>query len=110
MENYQSKQKQSPRGKTSSIGSVVQNLLHKMERQLADPEQEVFEAWEQAAGKPGRHAVPAKLREGVLYVEVDNGVMRFQLQNFEEGRIKDAINRRLGREVLKKIVFKNTGG
>ena len=109
MQTRPGKKKPPIRGKTTAVGGVVWDLVDKIERQLSRDDRAVFEQWETAAGTAGRHTVPTDLREKVLYVDVDSGARMFQLKNFEAAKIRGRINRSLGREAVKKIVFKNSG-
>ncbi len=61
--------------------------------------------WDKAVGKEiARHTEPFRVKDGVIYVKVDNDAWRNELQFFKH-EIVDKLNANLGKTVIKEIKF-----
>jgi len=101
--------KYAARGRTATVGSVVHQLLGKIEANLVDPGHQVFDVWEEVVGaRINQHARPVALDGRILKVEVDSSVWLYELSTFKADQIKAALNDRLGSGEIEKIVFRPT--
>jgi predicted nucleic acid-binding Zn ribbon protein len=95
------------RGRTSTIGSVVNQVLQNIEVKIDDPCHEIVAIWEEVAGaRIAGHARPTALEGRTLKVEVDSSTWQYELSSFRGAQIKSGINDRLGRSTIEKIVFR----
>ncbi len=61
--------------------------------------------WKEVVGETvARHARPSKIQKGLLFVSVSNSMWMQELQFLKE-MVKEKINGRLGRPVIKDIFF-----
>lgn len=95
------------RGRTATVGSVVNQVLQKIEVRIDDPCHAVIAVWEEVVGaRIAEHARPTALEGRTLKVEVDSSAWRYELSSFRAGQIKSGINNRFGRGMIEKIVFR----
>ena len=97
------------RGRTVTAGSAVQELLHRLEGRIgrADQQEDVIAVWDESVGEEiARHARPLKFLDGRLDVAVDSSAWLFKLSRFEQEKIRKALNRKLGREQVMRVVFR----
>ena len=67
----------------------------------------VFDAWTQVVGEPlAKRARPVRLRHGELLVEVDSSAQLQELKTFTGEGYRLAANRALGRDAIRRVVFK----
>ena len=98
------------RGRTATLGSVVNQVLQKIEVRIDDPCHEVFAIWEEVAGaRIARHARPTALEGRTLKVDVDSSTWQYELSSFRADQIKAGINNRLGRGMIDKIIVRLAG-
>lgn len=103
------------RGRTATIGSVVNQVLQNIEVRIDDPCHEVIAVWEEVVGaRIAEHARPTAMEGRTLKVEVDSSTWQYELSSFRAAQIKSGINNRLGRGMIDKINFrlarKKSGG
>ena len=67
----------------------------------------VFDAWTEALGeKLARRARPVAFRAGELQVEVESAAHLHELQGFTGDQYRQLANKRLGREEIRRVVFR----
>ena len=89
----------------NKIGYVLQNMIREMG--LSNPLQKyrALEIWPEAVGERISRITEAKrFSDGKLIVEVKNAAWRNELHFYKE-EIKEKVNRKLGTETVKEILF-----
>jgi hypothetical protein len=67
----------------------------------------VYEAWSNALGRDlARRARPVRFRRGELCVEVEGAAHYHELSNFTGERYRRLANEALGREEIRRVVYK----
>ena len=67
----------------------------------------VYRAWHEAVGEAlARRARAVDFRRGELIVEVGSAAQQAELTGFTGERYRQLTNRRLGREVVRRVTFK----
>lgn len=67
----------------------------------------VYEAWNGAVGeRTARYAKPVRFHFGDLTIEVESSVHLHELQNFTGEQFRQAANRQLGEERIRKVSFR----
>lgn len=89
-----------------SIGEVLGEYIKSMRIDSRLQEQKVVKLWPELMG-PAIEKITKKvyLKDQKLYVELSSSVARNELMMMREGIIK-VLNKRVGGEVVKEIVFK----
>ena len=94
------------RNEPESIGDVVRLTIQESNMSSRLDECRAIELWPQLMGeRMARRMSRPKVRCGVMVVYVDSAVLRQEL-NMRRTGIIEAINGRLGKEVIKMIRFK----
>jgi predicted nucleic acid-binding Zn ribbon protein len=88
------------------IGPTVEKVLSEAGLNKLVQARRVFQLWNKVVGPSiKRHAQPRSLRHGTLIVNVDSSVWLAQLDRYFKKRLKEKLNREVGKPLVKKIVF-----
>jgi len=89
------------------LGDALQSYLVKSGLGRKFREIPVLEAWSQAVGERlAALARPVCFQDGELQVEVESAVHRQELVSFTGEQFRRLANQRLGREEIRRVVFK----
>jgi len=87
-------------------GEFLDDLLKIVGLSDGVDEQRLKDAWGTVAGEfVSKHTVPESIRGGVLVLRVVQPAMKFHLQQMS-GKLLANLHRELGKDTVKKIVFK----
>jgi predicted nucleic acid-binding Zn ribbon protein len=90
----------------SSVGEVLERLFNKLSIDKKLKEVNALKLWEEVTGeKISRHSLPLFVRQGNLFVRVDNSGWLTQL-TYLKREIISKLNERLGGESIKNIYFR----
>jgi len=95
-----------PRG-PQPIQDILAEFLKQAGLGSSPTRQRVFEAWQSILGEAERQrSQPVRFQRGELLVEVDSAPLLHELANFRGDAYRRRANERLGKETIRKIVFK----
>jgi len=90
----------------STIGAVLQQIIHVNKLQPGMNQIDVKEAWKQLMGNGvNTYTKNVVLKGSTLYVELGSAVLREELSH-GKSKIVKMINEELGREVVKDVVLR----
>lgn len=90
----------------STIGAVLQQIIHVNKLQPGMDQIDVKEAWRQLMGNGvNTYTKNVVLKGSTLYVELGSAVLREELSH-GKSKIVKMINEELGREVVKEVVLR----
>lgn len=90
----------------STIGAVLQQIIHVNKLQPGMDQIDVKEAWRQLMGNGvNTYTKNVVLKNSTLYVELGSSVLRDELSH-GKSKIVKMINEELGREVVKDVVLR----
>jgi predicted nucleic acid-binding Zn ribbon protein len=88
-----------------NVQAVVKGALHRLNLDAKMKGYAAWGVWEKAVGDTiAQQAQPAFMRGGVLFVKCSSSAWMQQLQ-FMKGKLCEALNRLLGKDVIKDIRF-----
>ena len=88
-----------------NVSTAVQGALHRCNLTTKMKGYAVWGVWDQAVGETvAQQAQPNFVRGGILFVKCSSSTWMQQLQ-FMKGKIREELNRLLGKEVVKEIRF-----
>jgi hypothetical protein len=88
-----------------NVSSAVQGALHRLNLGAKMRGYAVWGVWDQAVGETvAQQAQPNFVRGGILFVKCTSSTWMQQLQ-FMKGKIREELNRLLGKEIIKEIRF-----
>ncbi|MEM1093567.1 MAG: DUF721 domain-containing protein [Bacteroidota bacterium] len=91
---------------TQSLGAVLGELIDKMGIQKKMDAATIIETWATLAGpQVNRHTDSVWFKHGRLYVKIRSASWRQHL-HMERTRWCQALNREIGRELVREVVFK----
>ena len=89
-----------------SLGDAIRAILNEYRLEQKFNEAGLINSWEQVVGAMiARHTVQLRVYRRTLFVEVDSASLRNELSYARE-KIKTALNKAAGFEVIDEIVFK----
>ena len=95
------------RGETRLASEIVPDVLKALERAQTGLMDRVLGHWAEVVGRDvRRHLRPESLLHGRLLVLSDSPVWIDEIERFHKRGIIEALNRRLGGEVVKQIIFR----
>ena len=90
-----------------SPGQLMPGLMADLQLDRRHAEAEVTRLWDQAlAADITAHAKPDGLRNGTLFVTVDNNVWLSEIVRYRRREILDRLQTAFGREVIKKVAYR----
>jgi predicted nucleic acid-binding Zn ribbon protein len=107
--------RQAPRTGPAPAAAPLGELLSQVKRQIGlearRPLHPTFAAWEQVVDQAfAGHTAPVRFRGGELLVEVTSATHHHELVAFHGERLRTAINRELGQELVERLLFKHCEG
>jgi predicted nucleic acid-binding Zn ribbon protein len=94
------------RNSMTPLKDILADLLHSKRLPFNVADGAIWEIWDDVVGQNiSNHARPSWIRDGILRVMVSDPIWLQELQ-FVEAQIRDTLNKRLGREAVKKIQFR----
>lgn len=98
------------RREPAPIGGLIQEFLRENGLTGGGGNTRVLRAFEDAIGASGRaHARAVRFRAGELIVEVDSAAHMHEMKNFTGEALRRRANDRLGKTMIRRIVFKLKG-
>ena len=95
-----------PRGPLP-IEDILKTVLKEAGLHSSPTRHRVFQAWESVLGEAERaRSQPVRFQRGELLVEVDSSPFLHELANFRGEGYRRRANESLGKETIKKVVFK----
>jgi len=89
----------------TSLKDVIANLLKDDTLPFNPDDSRIWKLWEDVVGPAiASNAQPLRIKNRILKVRVSDPIW-FQELKFMEGRIREKLNERLGREAVDKIEF-----
>lgn len=89
-----------------SIGEAIREFLEHYRLGNKLDEVNLIHQWEEVAGPlVSRYTKNLFIRNGILYVTVESAALRNEL-NMLRSKIIEALNKKAGKEIILKIVFK----
>ena len=91
---------------TLNIGDIIRKILRNPK--LADRmnELDALDVWNDLVGENlQKFIISTKINKGSLYVKLRSSVLRNEF-SFRKSKLKQQINQRLGREIVKEIILK----
>ncbi|MCJ7448152.1 MAG: DUF721 domain-containing protein [Bacteroidales bacterium] len=94
------------RSKTISLAEAIQDYIKEMNLEGKLSEIGIINSWEETVGKAiALHTSKIYFRDHVLYIQLNSSVVRSELLMLREV-LKNKLNEKAGREVIKEIVLK----
>ena len=89
-----------------AIGDIIRKLMKNPKLAGKLDELDALQAWEEIIGKQiCKYVADQKIYKGTLYVKLKSAVVRNEL-SYKKSEFISQINNRLGKKLLKNIVFK----
>lgn len=86
------------------VGAIVQYVIQKIDLPKKRLEQQILHVWEILVDEQiKKHAKPAFIRGGVLYINVDSSSWLTELHRYHKARLEQLLKDALGTKVIKKI-------
>lgn len=89
-----------------SIADALQEVMKTHGVRRRDPRNEVFDAWNRAAGPLAKRAVPARFTGGELLILVESSAHYHELLNFTGSLLHEKTNALLSTTKVQRVVFK----
>lgn len=94
------------RSKTISLAEAIDDYIKEMNLGGKLSEVTLLNSWEEVVGKAiSSRTSSIYIKDGVLFVHLKSSVVRNELFMLREA-LREKLNRRAGREVIKEIVFR----
>ena len=95
------------RGKnTYYVGDIIRKLMKNPKLAEKMDQLDALDVWKELIGKNlQKFVIGAKMHKGNLYVKLSSSVLRNEL-SYKKSELKERINHRLGKEVVKEIILK----
>jgi hypothetical protein len=97
-------------GGPAPIQEALASLMREAGIRAQRPDLRVFAAWEESAGPAlAKRAVPVRFARGELTVEIESAAHLHELKAFTGELVRANVNRRLGSETVRRVVYKLRG-
>ncbi len=91
--------------KEIKLGDAIKEFLKEMHIDEKVDEVRALEAWERMMGEHINNRIISKrISKSILYIHLDSAALRYEL-TFRREELKNAINKTVGKPVVKDIVF-----
>jgi len=91
--------------KESKIGDALREVLHDHDLEQKLEETKILEEWGNIIGQHiNQHTLSKRISNSILYIRLDSAALRHEL-SYSRDKLKQALNRTIGKEVIKDIVF-----
>jgi len=92
--------------KTNNIGDVIRKLMKNPKLAEKMEELDALDVWKELIGDNlQKFVVSAKMYKGDLYVKLNSSVLCNEL-SYKKSELKEQINQKLGRKIVKEIILK----
>ena len=89
-----------------STGDVISKVLGQLQLERRRAETEILRVWRQSIDPAiTKHAQPTKLKNGTLFVKVDNSVWLEEIVRYRRHEIVQRLQHSFGRKMIRKISF-----
>lgn len=103
-------QKPPPPDRTVSAGDAVEKLMQTLGLKERLQEAQVLDVWKEIVGEfIAGHSVPTRLRDGVLYVQVIQPSVHYELDRILKPEILKRLKARFGAKTIREIKFRVGG-
>jgi predicted nucleic acid-binding Zn ribbon protein len=107
MPGHNMKKKKEP---LTPLKDIISDLFNSRDLPFDPDDAKIWEAWDEAVGPAiAEHAHPSWIKNGRLRVDVSDPIWMQELE-FAKDRIKEKLNRRLGRNAVQRIEFRLGSG
>lgn len=94
------------RNSLTSLKDIIGNLLGNGSLPFNPEDADIWNFWDEVVGSAiSKNARPSRIRNGMLRVTVSDPIWLQELK-FMEGRIRERLNEKLGRNAVKRIEFR----
>ena len=94
------------RNNTQNVGDIIRKLMKNPKLAEKMNELDALDVWKDLIGDNlQKFVVGAKIYNGSMYIKLSSSVFRNEL-SYKKSEIKEQINNRLGREIVKEIILK----
>jgi hypothetical protein len=94
------------KGSLTPLKDIIGNLLGNGSLPFNPEDADIWNFWDEVVGVPiSENAKPSRIKNGVLRITVSDPIWLQELQ-FMEGHIRKRLNKKLGRNAVKRIEFR----
>ena len=91
---------------THYVGDIIRKLMKNPKLAEKMDQLDALDVWKELIGKNlQKFVIDAKMYKGNLYVKLNSSVLRNEL-SYKKSELKERINNRLGKQVIKEIILK----
>ena len=91
---------------TSNVGDIIRKLMRNPKLAEKMDELDALDVWKELIGDNlQKFVVGAKMYKGNLHVTLSSSVLRNEL-SYKKNELKEKINQKLGKEIVKEIILK----
>ncbi len=100
-------QKEPRPDRTKAVGDSIKEVLLKLGLKERLTESEIIAAWKEIVGDfIAAHSVPSRLRDGVLYVQVIQSTVHYELDRVWKVDIIKKLKARFGARTIREVKFR----
>lgn len=93
--------------RTVSVGAVLEKLIPKLGLRERIDEEQIGQVWRAVVGEfLAAHSKPSALRDGVLYVDVLQPTVRYELDRQWKRKILTRLQEAFGRKTIREVRFR----
>tara|TARA_B100000287_G_C20554284_1_gene749763 strand:+ start:736 stop:1026 length:291 start_codon:yes stop_codon:yes gene_type:complete len=94
------------RNNTNNVGDIIRKLMKNPKLSAKLDKLDALQVWDEIIGKNlKKYVIDQSLYNDILYVKLKSSVVRNEL-SYKKTQIKDQINQRIGKAIVKEIVLK----
>lgn len=91
--------------KELKIGDALREVLQENHLEEKVEETRLLAEWENIIGQHiNKHTLSKRISKSILYIKLDSAALRYEL-SFSRDKLKQALNKSVGKDVIKDIVF-----
>ena len=91
---------------TRYVGDIIRKLMKNPKLAEKMDQLDALDVWKELIGKNlQKFVIGAKMHKGSLYVKLSSSVLRNEL-SYKKSELKEQINQKLGKEIVKEIILK----
>jgi len=91
---------------TNNVGNIIRKLMKNPKLAEKMDELDALDVWKELIGDNlQKFVVSAKIYKGNLHVKLNSSVLCNEL-SYKKSELKDRINQKLGKEIVKEIILK----
>ena len=93
--------------RAKALGETMKEVLMKLGLKERITEQEIIAAWQEIVGDfIAEHAVPSKLRDGILFVQVIQSTVHYELDRVWKPELVKKLKARFGARMIRDVKFR----